>query len=217
MSRSRKVEVDLAMILNAEDTRVQKILLQHGVVAFPTDTVYGIGCDPLCSVALQKIKEIKRRKENKGFLVLIDHPDQVLHYAVHVPKYAEKLMAEYWPGSVTLIFEARKDLPEELSGDSQTIGIRLSAHPTARHLASLLPHGITSTSANLTGCEPLCTTDEVKKEFGESVEEVVSGDCGCGIPSTVVDCTGFKPFISRVGAVDVVGITDPVLGLQGIQ
>ena len=191
------------MTHKSNDLRLLNILNNHGVIAFPTDTVYGFGCDPLDPVALRRIHEIKGREMEKGFLVLIDHPYQVFHYVTHVPQYAEKLMAEYWPGSLTLIFKARADLPLELCGEKRTIGVRLSSHPLARHIASILPHGIVSTSANVSGKDPATSGEDVANAFGPLLDEVLFGECGAGIHSTVVDCTGYEPRLVRAGAVDL--------------
>ncbi|MFC2075120.1 L-threonylcarbamoyladenylate synthase [Bdellovibrionota bacterium] len=196
------------------DQQLKEILSSHGVIAFPTETVYGFGCDPFDPIALEKINEIKFRNSGEGFLVLIDHPFQVYHYATHVPKYAERFMAEYWPGAVTLIFQARDDLPFELCGPRQTIGLRLSSHEGARHIAKILPHGIVSTSANRTGDFPLTSTEDVSKKFSNQIDYIVPGDCGTGIPSTVIECIDYEPKLVRKGPVEVVGVSIPKAELQ---
>lgn len=180
-------------------SNLKNILNSHGVIAYPTETVFGLGCNPFDDVALQKLFTIKGRDINKGLLVLIPDKSQIANYSSFVPNYAEELMEKYWPGPVTLLFRAKDKLNSLLVGEEKKIGLRICSHPIASFLSSSLPYGIVSTSANRSGEIPLTSAKEVKKLFGSSIDFIVEGFSGGKISSSVVDCSGEYPILIRKG------------------
>src|SRR3990167_2483873 len=184
-----------------ELSHLKNTLNNHGVIGYPTETVFGIGCDPFDDIALQKVLTIKGRDFNKGLLVLITEKATVSKYAKEIPPYALELMEKYWPGGVTFLFNARDELSPLLVGDKRLIGLRISPHPIASFLSSMLPFGIVSTSANKSGEVTLTSAKEVRSVFGSAIDVVVDGSCGGGVASSVVDCSGEYPILMRKGEV----------------
>lgn len=180
---------------------LKNILNNHGVIGYPTETVFGIGCDPFDDIALKKLLAIKGRDSDKGLLVLIGNINTVSKYAKEIPDYALKLIEKYWPGSVTFLFKARDELSPLLVGGQRLIGLRISSHPIASFISSILPFGIVSTSANKSGEITLTCAKELQDMFGSEIDFVVDGSCQGGIASSVVDCSGQHPILIRKGEV----------------
>lgn len=182
---------------------LKRILNSHGIVAYPTETVFGIGCDPFDDDALNKIFEIKGRDLNKGVLILINNKSHVHEYVKELPNYAKEMIEKYWPGSVTFLFRAKEGLSPLLVGEKRLIGLRISNHPIASYLSSILQFGIVSTSANKSGETALMNAMDVKCEFGSLIDYIVEGNAGGKISSTVVDCSGEYPVLIRKGETSV--------------
>jgi tRNA threonylcarbamoyl adenosine modification protein (Sua5/YciO/YrdC/YwlC family) len=115
-------------------------LQRGGIVAFPTETFYGLAVDPFCRSALVALFELKKRAADKPILVLIDHIEQLSQLVKSIPQQYVPLMERHWPGPLTLIFPAKKSLPVELTGGTGTIGVRISSHPLAEDWCEPPPH-----------------------------------------------------------------------------
>jgi L-threonylcarbamoyladenylate synthase len=174
------------------------------LVAFPTETFYGLGAAALAPAAVRRLVDVKGRPEDKPLLVLIDSIAMAERVVADLPPRARELMARHWPGALTLVLRARPDVPREVTAGSGTIGVRLSAHPLARALVSALGEPITAPSANPSGLAPPTTAAEVAAYFGDRVALVLDGGATPGgEPSTVVDVTRDPPRVVRAGAVRI--------------
>ncbi len=148
------------------------------VVAYPTEAVYGLGCDPQNLSAVQAVLELKARDAHKGFIVIAASVDQLTNY-MQPPNASElERLNAAWPGPVTFIVKAKIDLPNLLTGGRDTIAVRVSSHPVVVSLCNACGHALISTSANLSGQPALTTPVEVQNIFGESLAGVVEGELG---------------------------------------
>ena len=177
-------------------------LRSGGIVAFPTETFYGLGVAALDPVAVRRLLDVKGRPEGKPVLVLVDSIAMVETVALDIPPAARALMASHWPGALTLVFRARSHVPADLTAATGTVGARLSAHPVARALVTALGQPITAPSANPSGAAPPTTASEVLEYFGGRIDLVLDGGATAGgEPSTVLDVTVEPPRLVRAGAV----------------
>jgi L-threonylcarbamoyladenylate synthase len=178
------------------------VLRQGGLVAFPTETFYGLGADALAPDAVRRVLEVKGRPAGRPLLVLVDSPAMVELVALEVPARAHALIAAHWPGPLTLVLRARPHVPAEVTAGSGTVGVRLSAHPIARALVRALGRPVTAPSANPTDATPPTTADQVLDYFRGRIELVLDGGATTGgEPSTVLDVTLDPPRVIRAGAV----------------
>ncbi len=181
---------------------VIKVLAGGGIVACPTETFYALAADVFQEAALQRLMEIKGRSADKALLVLVADRDMVSEVAEFVSPAAEKLMAHFWPGPLTLILPARTGLPQPLTGQTRTIGVRQSGHPLARRLCQLHGRPVTGTSANLSGRAPLVKASQVQEELGEVIELILAdGPCAGGLPSTILNVAEDPPRLVRQGVI----------------
>jgi L-threonylcarbamoyladenylate synthase len=180
------------------------VLRGGDLVAFPTETFYGLGAAALDAVAVRRIFAVKGRPESKPLLVLVDSIAMAERLAAGVPPRARALMARHWPGALTLVLPARLEIPVEITAGSGTIGVRLSAHPVARALVTALGGPITAPSANLSDRAAPTTAADVVAAFDDRLALVVDGGpTPGGLPSTVLDVTVDPPRVIRAGAVQV--------------
>lgn len=168
------------------------VLEKGGVVAFPTETYYGLAVDPFNEEALEKLFHIKRRDKNKAVLLLIHEQRQLARLTPVVPGEYQPLMANLWPGALTLIFEAIDGLSSLITGGSGGVGARISSNPIARDFCRLWKAPLTATSANISGDLPAESADEVLNIFGDSVDFVIDGG-----PSPAGDCSTIICLVDR--------------------
>jgi L-threonylcarbamoyladenylate synthase len=179
--------------------------LRHGgVVAFPTETYYGLAVDPDCDSAVKKLFAVKNRSADKPLLLLIEEEQQLNSVVRNVPPVYVPLMEKYWPGALTLIFSARKSMSRRVTGNTDTIGIRISPHPIARELVRRMGKPITATSANISGLPSARTAKEVFGIFGRKIDYIVDGgETDGGLYSTVVNIQDGRLNIIRQGQIDL--------------
>ena len=189
------------------------IIQQGGVVAFPTRCLYGLGADALNPDAVGQVVKIKRRSEQNPILVLIDSRKQLKSLVKMIPPAADAIMDAFWPGRVTLVFEARHSLPGQLTAGTGKIGVRLPGHPVAFALVKDIQRPLTGTSANLSG-RPGCyrASDLDPMIVGQLGLILDAGALIGGIGSTVVDATVTPPQILREGAVTASQIMGSLAG-----
>ncbi len=150
--------------------RASRVILQGGVAAFPTETFYGLGADAQNEGALQKVFRIKGREENKPLLLLIGAREWLSAWVPRLDPVAERLIESFWPGPLTLVFEALPHVSPLLTGGTGTIGVRISPHPVARALVEAVGRPITATSANLSGRPSVSLALEVLDSLGDEVD-----------------------------------------------
>ena len=172
------------------------------VVCYPTSGLYGLGADACNPAAIRRVFTLKKRAPDRPILVLIDAPARLDQLVVRVPALARELMERFWPGQLTLVFEAQRSVPAELTAGTGKIGVRLPAHPVAMAILSELKAPLTGTSANVSG-EPGCgSIGEIPDTICSRVAMVIdSGRLSGGRGSTVVDISRDRPRILREGAV----------------
>ncbi len=179
------------------------ILKDAGLIIFPTDTFYGLGADPFSAKAIQKIFQAKLRAANKALLVLIaEKEDVTLLTDGPISSIAKICMAAFWPGPLTLLFEAHKNLPGELTAGTGKIGIRHPGNADTRKLISTIGYPITAPSANLSGHPEPENVAQIADELKDQVALILdSGPAPGGKPSTVLDTTLSPPILIREGAI----------------
>jgi L-threonylcarbamoyladenylate synthase len=181
-----------------------EILKRGGVIAYPTETFYGLGADIGNAQALDKIYAIKGRDFNKPISIIIGSRGDLATFARDITPAAETLMDRFWPGGITLLFTASRNVPEKLTAQTGKIGIRLSSNPVATLLAQTLSGAITATSANRSGQGECASIEEVMDSIGETIDAVIDGGrTPGGVGSTIVDATVEPPVIIREGVIPV--------------
>jgi L-threonylcarbamoyladenylate synthase len=184
-----------------------RILRAGGVVAMPTDTVYGIGVDLAVPGGIERLFEAKRRPTDRAIVLLLAEAGQAATLA-EWPPAAAVLADAFWPGGLTLVLRQRNGmtLPAELTGGRATIGLRVPDHPSPRALAAALGP-LPVTSANISGLPEARTAAEILAQLGDAIDLVLDGGPSRGGPaSTVVDCTVAQPRILRGGAISPAAI-----------
>lgn len=178
------------------------VLKKGGLVAFPTDTVYGLGANFLDEAAVAKIYEAKKRPRHLALPLLLSHVSQMESVAQFVPEVAWRLAEHFLPGGLTLVLYKAPWLPSVLTGGGDKIAVRVPNHPVPIALIEGLGASLTGTSANVTGSPSLLTAEEVQQQMGNRVDLVVNGGrCPGGTESTVLDLTGRVPRILRQGLI----------------
>lgn len=178
------------------------ILAGKGLVAFPTETYYGLGADAREPGAVQRVFEVKGRPGSKPLLLLVDSLAMLESLVEAIPSEARALMERHWPGPLTVVLRARAVVLGAVTAGTGTVGIRIPGHPVARALVRALGAPITAPSANPSGGPPPATARDVLAAFEGKIELVLdAGRTAGGPPSTVVDATVDPPTILRAGAV----------------
>ena len=174
--------------------RAARIVRDGGVVLYPTDTIYGLGCDALRPVSVQRLLAVKGRSGAKGMLVLIHSMEQLQELAVGVSKEARSLLEHFWPGPLTVLFKAAREMPKDLQGDGGKLGVRWPASGFLQRWLELLRVPLVSTSANRSGECYDGSPDVLRKLFGNRVDLFLdAGPLPASRPSTVLDASS-QPF-----------------------
>jgi L-threonylcarbamoyladenylate synthase len=186
-----------------EEARIEaaRIIDGGGVIAFRTDTFYGLGADPLNAEAVGKIRKLKGREESKPILILISD-DLELDRFINNSQFLRMVAVGHWPGPLTLVGGSRPELPVELTAGTRTIGVRLPDDEGVRGLVRACGGALTATSANVSGQPPARTAKEVESYFPEGINLIIDGgEVTATRPSSVLDVSGFKPRLVREGAI----------------
>jgi L-threonylcarbamoyladenylate synthase len=180
-------------------------VLRGGVIAFPTDTLYGLGCSLFDVAAVEMVARLKRRDPSLAFISLIPESRQAWGLAEDVGPVAERLIARHWPGPLSLIFHAAPIVPPRVRGAGGTVALRCPRDTLSQMLLGRIGGPVVSSSANLSGQPTAETADEVVRIFGNQLDLVIDGGPRRGDrPSTLVDVSGPRPRLLRRGAVDVI-------------
>ncbi|CAN5617546.1 L-threonylcarbamoyladenylate synthase [soil metagenome] len=195
------------------------------LVAFPTETVYGLGADASSDAAVEKIFAAKGRPSNHPLIVHVADAADALHFAASVPAFAQKLMDAFWPGPLTLILPRKAGVATASAGGQDSIGLRCPSHPVAlallracRELPGRPVMGVAGPSANKFGRVSPTTAAHVQAEFDGSLMVLDGGACQVGIESTIVDCTRGTPVLLRPGLIErsqIAAVCGSALLLQG--
>ena len=180
--------------------RAYAILKRGGVVAFPTDTVYGLGASIGIKQAVERVYRIKGRPNNRALPLILADLSQIDEVARSVPPLARLLAESFWPGPLTLVLFKSDSVPDIVTGSSETVAVRIPAHPIPIALVRGVGMPIVGTSANLSGQPSALTAEEARAQLGDRVDLIIDGECPGGKESTIVDLTGETPVILREGA-----------------
>jgi L-threonylcarbamoyladenylate synthase len=198
----RTVAVDPGEPSALELAEAAGVIRAGGLVAFPTETFYGLGANALDAAAVARVFHAKGRPADKPLLVLVDSLAMAETIVAAVPPGARALMARYWPGPLTIILPARSHLPEALTGGTGTVGVRISIHPLAQALVREAGVPVTAPSANPHGRPSPRTAEAVRAGLRALVDLVLDGGTTPGgPPSTLVDATAVPMRVVRAGAV----------------
>ena len=196
------IEIDPGNPEGAYLTPALQVLAGGGIVACPTETFYGLAADALSVQAVEKVYRIKGRNFNSPLPLVIGDERDLPFLVAEIPFPARRLMAAFWPGPLTLVFNASAALPPLVTADTGKVGIRVSSHPVISLLARSFGRPLTATSANVSGAPAGTSADDVLRSFGERIDILLDGGRTPGGPgSTVLDMTASPPVILRQGAV----------------
>ena len=188
--------------------RVRDIFKKSGMIAYPTETFYGLGVDPFNEIAIKKLFALKGRDFDKPVSILIKDKKMLLTVVEEISPLAEKLIKKFWPGPLTIIFKAKKSIPSILTGGTGKIGVRISNNPIAQKLLEEIDSPITTTSANPSGEKSPVTANKVMGYFGNKIDLILDGGMLYGkLGSTVVDVTEGELIVIREGEISVEAIS----------
>ena len=200
----RRLVIDPRKVTPAQLAPAVRLLLEGGVVAGPTQSFYALMALVDQPRALEKIIDLKGRRESrrrKPLLIMLDQEARVSCYAKETPPAAQALIAAFWPGPLTLLLPGHKDLHPGLLGPGRTVGLRVEGLPAVRLLARMADRGLTGPSANPGGAPPPVSADEVVDYFGEAVDLVLDGGLlPGGEASTIIDVALSPPRLARSGS-----------------
>ncbi len=178
-----------------------------GIVAYPTETYYGLAVDPANPKAVAALYRLKHRESNKALSLIVEDRLTLSRYSSQFPAVYKLLTDKFWPGPLTLIFTAAESCKLSLKKDDNTLAIRISSHPIAHRLCSLWGNAITASSANISGKPALSSAEDVKKQWGAKISYVLDGGTTTGgKPSTIVRCEKNSCKIIRNGVVTEIDI-----------
>jgi L-threonylcarbamoyladenylate synthase len=178
------------------------LIASGGVIAFRTDTFYGLGADPFNQAAVTRIRELKGREDDKPILLLISDREQVERLLAQRSEMFDRIAQAFWPGPLTIVGVATPELPEEVTAGTGTVGVRLPDDASVRELVRECGGALTATSANPTGGAPARSAKDVRNYFPEGLDLILDGgDVTATQPSTVLDVITIPPHVVREGAV----------------
>jgi len=185
---------------DGEIERAVAVLRAGGLVAFPTETVYGLGADASNAAAVRKIFVVKGRPATHPLIVHLADAVQLANWAREVPEAARRLTRKFWPGPLTVILKRAPGVSDVVTGGQDTVALRVPSHPLALQLLARFGGGIAAPSANRHGRVSATTAEHVRSEFGAAVDCVLDGgDTQIGIESTIIDCSGAGAALLRPG------------------
>jgi L-threonylcarbamoyladenylate synthase len=189
--------------------RAAQLLAAGELVAFPTETVYGLGANAASTDAVRKIFKLKGRPADHPVIVHVSDATQLDRYARDIPAAARTLARHFWPGPLTLVLQRAEGVPDAVTGGQETVALRAPAHPVARALLAAFGSGIAAPSANRFGRISPTLAAHVAADFGANAPMILDGDAAqFGIESTIVDLTGTAPRLLRPGAITAAQIEE---------
>jgi L-threonylcarbamoyladenylate synthase len=199
--------------------RAVRVLRRGGLVAFPTETVYGLGADAESDDALARLYAVKGRPADHPVIVHLASADRIDDWAASASDAARALTARFWPGPLTVVVPAASRVSRVATGGLDTVGLRVPDHPVALALLDAFGGGVAAPSANRFGRVSPTSAGAVVRDLGDDVDLVLDGGpCAVGVESTIVDCTAAVPVVLRVGGVtleELAGVLDGVPAVGG--
>ena len=183
-----------------EIRKIKKVLEKHGIIAFPTETVMGLGVFYDDFEAYEKLNRVKNRREDKPYTMMLGNPAHICKYAV-VDHKARQLIKAFMPGSVTLLLRSKPNVPGYVTHDTGIIGVRVPSLVDIMEMLNGLGKPLLVPSANKAGEKPALNSEEVKNIFGNEIDYIVEGECVGGVASTIIDLTSDEVKIVREGPV----------------
>ncbi len=201
----------MAPVVRAPQTLIEEavqILRAGNLVAFPTETVYGLGANASDPTAVRKIFELKGRPPDHPVIVHLDDPRYLHRWVREIPPCAQALADEFWPGPLTLIFPRADNVNDLVTGGQDSVGIRIPSHPLAQQLLTAFGGGIAAPSANRYGRLSPTRPEHVREEFGDEVPLILDGgESLIGLESTIVSCLDNRPRLLRPGFITLSQLT----------
>ena len=202
VSEGAVIRVQTSIAFHKEIEEAVGVLRGKGVVAFPTDTLYGLGADAFSAEAVGRVFEIKGRHSDRPLPVLLGSIQELEDVTTDIPDLAWELVDHFWPGPLTLILKKSPQIPHVVTGGRDSVGVRMPNHKVPLSLVWELGRPITGTSANPSGGPDPITAEDVRRLLGNGVDYVMDGGSAtAGSPSTVVDLTKSTPRLVRPGAI----------------
>jgi L-threonylcarbamoyladenylate synthase len=190
-------------------TRAVEIIAGGGVVAFRTDTFYGLGADPFNREALSRVNDLKGRDGGKPILVVLSNAVEANRFIIDRSALIDGVSERHWPGALTIVVKAKPEVPIELTAGSRTVGLRLPDDEDVRSFIRACGGALTATSANLAGESPARSADEVAQAFPLELDLIIDGGPARGDkPSTVLDLSGQHVRLIREGAVSLIELRE---------
>lgn len=203
------------MVTPEELARAAELLRAGGLVAFPTETVYGLGANALDARAVRRIFELKGRPATSPLIVHVDSVELARTLAMEWPQRAEELARRHWPGPLTLVLPKQSRVPDEVTAGLATVGLRMPAHPVALDLIRAAGVPLAAPSANrFTQLSPT-TAQHVRDSFGDAVMVLDGGPSQVGIESTVISLVGGEPVLLRPGMIAFAGVSGAAAPVAG--
>jgi L-threonylcarbamoyladenylate synthase len=197
-----RIRVDAAAPDAAAIERAAAIIRGGGLAAIPTDTLYGLAASAFSRDGVARVFAVKGRQADRALPLVAADTAQVVRHFGALPATAAVLARRFWPGPLTLLLQAPQQLPQDVTGGLDTVGVRVPAHAVTVALCRACDVPLTATSANLTGRPPTDDPDEVVRALGDYIDVLVdAGRTPGGSPSTIVDATGAEPRLVRAGAI----------------
>ncbi len=214
---SRRLSVDPRAPDPTAVREIVEILRAQGIVALPTDTLYGLAADIFSGAAVERLLTLKGRPSNKPIPIFIFSVEALGRVARDLPRPAHRLAEQFWPGPLTLILHASSEIPDGITAGTGTVGVRIPDLPLIGEILAALERPISGTSANRSGGVNPVTVEDVVSELGHRCDLLVDGgEAGSGIPSTVLDCTQSPFRVIREGGIGRGAITR-LLGKDGLR
>ena len=202
MSGMRRVFVDRRSPQRDAIEEAAKWIANGGVVAIPTDTLYGLAADPFSAAAIARVFDVKGRSAERALPLIAADAEQVAAHIGRLSPDAARLAARFWPGPLTLLVAAPRTLAKDVSGGTGKVGVRVPADDVARRICAAVGRPITATSANVSGEAATADPAEVERTLGDRIDLLIdTGPTPGAAPSTIVDATGTAPVLVRAGAV----------------
>ena len=206
-------------VLAADDagavSEAVRLIAAGEVVAFPTDTVYGVGCDPWSEAAIRRLYAAKERPLHMAIPVLVASPDDVAQVAEPPDGRAARLMACFWPGALTVVVRRRSKVPAILSAGGPTVAVRMPDHSLALRLIAAAGGALAATSANRSGRPSPETAEEVLADLEGRIALVIDGGrAPIGVPSSIVDLTSDPPRLLREGHLSLAALREALPTLE---